>query len=136
MVFVIGQSAVCLGALTFRNFQFVAETHSGETKILIVAFNAAFDFGLKIICCRDSARFQRAGKCAGQSTGERRNDVIDRGGKRCSVFHAVIFCVAAMCPKMKRLRESFDVRIAERLFLLNQSDSGGMNKLTHRHLTI
>jgi len=111
IVFVICQSAVCLGALTFRNFQLVAETHSGETKILIVAFNAAFDFGLKIICCRDSARFQRAGKGAGQSTGERRNDVVDGGGERRNVFHAVIFCVAAMRPKMKGLRESFDVRL-------------------------
>jgi hypothetical protein len=132
---VVGQSAVRLKALSFRDFQLVAEFHGGETKILVVSFNAAFDFGLKIICCRDSARFQRAGKCAGQSTGERRNDVINGGGKGRSVFHAVIFCVAAVRPKMKWLRESFDVRVTERLFLLNQSDSGSMNKLTHRHLS-
>jgi hypothetical protein len=112
---VVGQSAVCLRAFAFRDFQFVAEFHSGETKILVVAFNAAFDLGLKIVCGGDSARFQRAGKCAGQSTGERRDDMIDGSGKRRSVFHAVIFCVAAMRPKMKRLRKSFDVRVAEGL---------------------
>jgi hypothetical protein len=111
MVLVVGERAVRLGALSFWNFQLVAEAHGCETKILVVAFDAALDLGLKIICCRDSARFQRAGKCAGQSTGERRNDVIDGGGKRRSVFHAVIFCVAAMRPKMKGLRESFDVRL-------------------------
>jgi len=37
---------------------------------------------------------------------------------------------------MKGLRESFDVRITEGPLLLNQPDSGNMNKLTHRHLSI
>ena len=69
MVFVIGQGTVRFGALSFRNFQLVAEAHGCETKVFVVSFNAALDLGLKIICCRDSARFQRAGKCAGQSTG-------------------------------------------------------------------
>jgi hypothetical protein len=131
----IGQGAVCLRALAFRNFQLVTETHGCETKILVVSFNAALDLGLKIICCRDSTRFQRAGKCAGQSTGERRNDVIDGGGKWSGVFHAVIFCVATMRPKTKGLRESFDVRVPERLLLLNQANFGRMNKLTHRYLS-
>jgi hypothetical protein len=135
IVFVIGQGAVRLRALAFRNFQLVAETHGCETKVFVVAFDAALNLGLKIICCRDSTRFQRAGKCAGQSTGERRNDVIDGSGKRCSVFHAVIFCVATMRPKMKGLRESFDVRVPERLLLLNQTNFGRMNKLTHRYLS-
>lgn len=131
----VRERAVRFGPLTFRDFQLVAETDSGDTEEFVVAFDAAFDFRFQIVCCRDSTRFQRAGKCAGQSTGERRDDVVDGSRKRGSVFHAVVLCVSAVHSKVQGLRESFDVRIPERSFPLNQADPGSVNKLTHRHLS-
>jgi hypothetical protein len=49
IAFVVGQGADRLGALAFRNFQFVAEAHGGETKILVVSFDTSFDFGFQIV---------------------------------------------------------------------------------------
>jgi hypothetical protein len=46
----------------------VVKLNCREAKQLAVGFDAAFDVGFEIICCGDSTRFQRAGKCAGQST--------------------------------------------------------------------
>jgi hypothetical protein len=131
MVLVVRQGAVGLGTFPLRNSQLVAEIDGGDAKEFVVAFDAAFDIGFQIICCGDSARFQRAGKCAGQSTSERGDDMVDGGGKRRGVFHAVIFGVAAMHAKMKRLRESLDVRVTERPFLLDQTDFGCVNNFTH-----
>jgi hypothetical protein len=131
---VVGQGAIRLGALSLRDFQLVSEADGGDAKEFVVAFDAAFDVGFQIICCGDSARFQRAGKCAGQSTSERGDDVVDGGGKRRGVFHAVIFGVPAVHAKMKWLRKSFNVRFTERPFLLDQTDFCGMNKFTHGFL--
>ena len=130
----VGQGAIRFWALALWNFQFVAETYGGETKEFVVAFDAAFNIGFQIICCGDSARFQRAGKCAGQSTGERGDDVVNGGGKRRGVFNAVIFGVAAVDAKMKRLREALDVRVTEWPFFLDQADFCGMNQFTHECL--
>jgi hypothetical protein len=128
---VVGQGAIRFWALALWNFQFVAETDGGETKEFVIALDAAFDIGFQIICCGDSARFQRAGKCAGQSTGERGDDVVNGRGKRRSIFNAIIFGVAAVDAKMKRLREALDVRVTERPFLLDQTDFGCVNNFTH-----
>jgi hypothetical protein len=124
---VVGQGAIRFWALALWDFELVAETDGGEAKELVVAFDAAFDIGFQIVCCGDSARFQRTGKCAGQSTGERGDDVVNGGGKRRGVFNAVIFGVPAVDAKMKRLGEALDVRIAKRPFLLDQTDFCGMN---------
>ena len=134
MVFVVCQGTLSLWTFSFGDFQFVAKTDGGEAKILVVAFDASLDLGFEIIGCGDSARFQRAGKSAGQSTGKRGNNVIHRGGKRRGVLYAVILSVAAMHSKMQRLREAFNVRVAEGPFFLNQTNPGGMNKFTHERL--
>jgi hypothetical protein len=63
--------AVGFGALSLGNFHVISQLHCRNSEQLIVRFNSSFDIGLQVVCCRDSARFQRAGKCAGQSTGER-----------------------------------------------------------------
>jgi hypothetical protein len=131
---VAGQGAVRFGALALRDFELVAETDGGEAKELVVAFDAALNIGFQIVCSWDSARFQRAGKCAGQSTGERGDDVVNGSGKRRGVFNAVIFGVATVDAKMKRLGEALDVRIATRPFLLDQTDFCGMNQFTHECL--
>jgi hypothetical protein len=119
MVFVIGEGAIGFRALALRDFKFIPEADGSNAKELVVAFDAAFDFRLEIVCCGDSTRFQRAGKCAGQSTGERRDNVVDGSGKRGGVFHAVVFCVTSVHPKMKGFGETFDVRVAEGPFLLD-----------------
>jgi hypothetical protein len=49
IVFVVGQGAVRLRALSSRDFQFIAEAHGYEAKILIVSLNAALDFGFQIV---------------------------------------------------------------------------------------
>src|SRR5713226_1675096 len=134
MVLVVGQCAIRLWTFSLRNLKFVSETDGGNAKELVVAFDAAFDLGFQIVCCGDSARFQRAGKCAGQSTGERGDNVVDGGGKRRSVFHAVISGVAAVHAKMKWLRESLDVGVPERSFFLDQTDFGCVNNFTHESL--
>ena len=67
--FVIGKGAVGFRFFAGGDFEMVVKFDGGKTKEFAVGFDAAFDVGFKIICCRDSTRFQRAGKCAGQSTG-------------------------------------------------------------------
>jgi hypothetical protein len=134
-VFVMRKSAVGFGALAFRNFQFVAKVYGGDAEEIVIRFDAAFDFGFEMICSRDSARFQRAGKCAGQSTGEGGDDVIDCGGQRGRVLHPVVLGVAAMRAKVQWLRKSLDVSIAKRAFLLDQADFRGMNHFAHIHLS-
>jgi hypothetical protein len=71
IVFVMRKRAVGFGALSLGNFHVISQLHCRNSEQLIVRFNSSFDIGLQVVCCRDSARFQRAGKCAGQSTGER-----------------------------------------------------------------
>jgi hypothetical protein len=125
------EGAVGFGAFAFRDFQLVAQVYGGDAKAFVIGFDAAFDVGFEVVGCGDSTRFQRAGKCAGQSTGEGGDDVIDRRGHRLAVFHAVILGVAAVRAEMQRLFESFDVRVAEGPFLLHQPDSRRMNDFAH-----
>ena len=125
------EGAIGFGAFAFGDFQFVAQVHGGDAEEFVIGFDAAFDVGFEMIGCGDSARFQRAGKCAGQSTGEGGDDVIDGGGHRLAVFHAVILGVAAVRAEMQRLFKPFDVCVAEGALLLHQADSSGMNHFSH-----
>jgi hypothetical protein len=70
VVFMVGQCAICFGALALWNFQFVAQIDRGDAEEFFLGLDAAFDFCFQLVCCGDSARFQRACKCAGQSTGQ------------------------------------------------------------------
>jgi hypothetical protein len=127
----MSEGAVGFGAFAFGDFQFVAQVYGGDAEEFVIGFDAAFDVGFEMVCCGDSARFQRAGKCAGQSTSEGRDNVIDGGRHRLAIFHAVILGVAAVRAEMQRLFESFDVRVAEGALLLHQPDSRGMNDFAH-----
>jgi hypothetical protein len=127
----MSEGAVGFGALAFGDFQFVAQVYGGDAKEFVIGFDAAFDVGFEMICSGDSARFQRAGKCAGQSTSERGDDVIDGRGHRLGVFHAVILGVAAVRAELQRLLETFNVRLAKGTLLLHQPDSRGMNDFAH-----
>jgi hypothetical protein len=85
-----------------------------------------------MICCGDSARFQRAGKCAGQSTGKPGDDVIHSRRQRLHfLFHAIKSRVTPVHPEMQWFLEAFDVRLAKWPFLLHQTDSRRMNNFTH-----
>jgi hypothetical protein len=132
IVFVKRERAVGLGTLSLGNFHAISQLHCCDSEQLIVRFNSSFDVGFQVVCCRDSARFQRAGKCAGQSTGECGNDVVNSSWERFRVFHAIILRVAPMRPKMQRLRKSLDVRFPKRPFLLYQPDFRCVNDITHR----
>ena len=132
VVLVMGQSAVGFGAFAFRDFQFVAQVHGRDAEEFVIGFDAAFDVGFEVIGCGDSTRFQRAGKCAGQSTGERGNDVINRRRQRFRVLYAVILRVAPVRAELQRLREALDMRLPKRPFLLNQPDFRRVNDFTHR----
>jgi len=65
------EGAVGFGAFAFWDFQFVTQFHGSDAEEFIIGFDAAFDVGFEVVGCGNSARFQRAGKCAGQSTGQR-----------------------------------------------------------------
>ncbi len=68
---VLLERAVELRALTMRDLHPVAQLHRRDAEQFLFAFNAALDVGLEVVLRGDSARFQRAGKCARESTGER-----------------------------------------------------------------
>jgi len=135
-ILVVRESAIGFGAFTFWNFQFVPKIYCGDAEEFVIRFDAPFHVRFQMICCVDSARFQRAGKCAGQSTGERRDDVVDCGRQRCGVFHAVIFGISAMRAELQWLRESLDVRFAKRPLFLYQANSRRMNHFAHKHLPV
>jgi hypothetical protein len=134
MVFMVGQCAIRFRALAFRNFQFVAQIYGGDAKQFFLSLDATLDFGFQMVCCGDSARFQRAGKCAGQSTSQGGDDVIDGGRQRRDVLHAVILGVSAVRAEVQRLLKSLDVRVAERTLLLNQPDARGVNDFAHERV--
>jgi hypothetical protein len=118
VVLVSGKGTVRFGFLSFGDFQAIAKLYSSETKHFAFRFDASFHVGFQIVSSGDSTRFQRAGKCAGQSTSEGGDNVVDRGGHGRGGFYAVVFCVTAMHAEFQRFVEAFDVRFAKRpLFL-------------------
>jgi hypothetical protein len=130
----VSQCAIRFRALAFWNFQFVAQIHRGDAEEFFLGLDAALDFGFQLVCCGDSARFQRACKCAGQSTGQGGDDVIDRGRQRRHVFYTVIIRVSAVHAEVQRLLESFNVRFAERPLFLHQPDARRVNDFAHECL--
>jgi hypothetical protein len=132
IVFVMRERAVSFGALSLGNFHVISQLYCCNSEQLIVRFNSSFDIGFQVVCCGDSARFQRAGKCAGQSTGKRGNDVVNGGRERFCVLHAVILRVAPVRAELQRLCEALDMRFPKRSFLLNQPDFRSVNDFTHR----
>jgi hypothetical protein len=132
IVFVMRKRAVGLGALSFGNFHVIPQLHCRNSKQLIVRFNSSFDIGFQVVCCGDSARFQRAGKCAGQSTSKRGNDVVNCCRQGFRVLYAVILRIAPVGAELQRLREALDMRLPKRPFLLNQPDFRRVNDFTHR----
>ncbi len=73
------QSAVGVSALAGGNGEAILDLDCADAEDLAVAYDLTFNGGLEIILCGDSARFQRAGQGAGQSTSQRRQQVIHRG---------------------------------------------------------
>ena len=132
----VRQRPLCFGALALWDFQLVAQADGGDAEKFVVGFDAAFDVRFQMIRCGDSARFQRAGERAGQSTRERGNDVIDGRWQRRRVLHSIIFRVAAVRAELQRLLEPFDVCVAKRPLLLHQADSRGVNHFAHERLLI
>ncbi len=59
------ESAIRFRALALWNLQFVVQLYPCDAKEVVVSFDSAFDFSFQVVCCGDSARFQRTGKCAG-----------------------------------------------------------------------
>jgi hypothetical protein len=118
IVFVKCERAVGLRSFAPRYFQAIFQVHRRDSEQLIVRFNSPFNIGFQVVCCGDSARFQRAGKCAGQSTGESGNDVVNCGRQRFRVLHAVILRVSAVRTELQRFREALDMRFPKRPFLL------------------
>jgi hypothetical protein len=125
------ERTVGFGALAFGYFQAVAQVDRRDSEQLIVRFNSSLDIGFQVVCCGDSARFQRAGKCAGQSTSQSRNDVVNCRRDRFRVFYAIILCVSTVRSKMQWLREALDMRFSKGSFLLHQPDFRRVNDFTH-----
>ena len=70
VVLVMREGPIRLGALASRDSQLVPKFDRGDAEEFFVSFDSSFDLSFQMICRGDSARFQRAGQCAGQSTGE------------------------------------------------------------------
>lgn len=130
----VSQCAIRLCALAFWNFQFVAQVHSGNAEEFFLGLDAALDFGFQLVFCWDSARFQRAGKCAGQSTAQGGNDVIDSCRQWRSILYAIILRTTTVRAEVQRLLESFNVRVAEWTLLLHQPDARRVNEFAHDDL--
>jgi hypothetical protein len=130
----VGQCAIRFRAFALWNFQFVAQIHGGDAKEFFLGLDAALDFGFQLVFRWDSARFQRAGKCAGQSTGQGRDHMIDRSRQGRSVLYAVILRITTVRAEVQRLLESFNVRVAEGPFFLHQADARGVNDFPHDDL--
>ncbi len=73
------QRAVGFGALPVRNSEAVTHAHGSNAKMLLCALDAALHVRNEVVLSGDSARFQRAGKCAGQSTRKSGDYVVNRG---------------------------------------------------------
>jgi hypothetical protein len=119
IVFMMRKRAVGLGSFSLGNFHVIPQLHCCNSEQLIVRFNSPFDIGFQVVCCGDSARFQRAGKCAGQSTGKRGNDVVNCGRQRFRILYAVILRVAPVGAELQRLGEALDMRLPKRPFFLD-----------------
>lgn len=128
------EGAIGLASLAFRDLQPVVKLNRGDAEEFFVCLNTAFDVGLEMICCRNSARLQRAGECAGESTSKPGDDVIDRGRHGRGILHAVILGVTAVGAELQRLFEPFDMSFPQRPLLLHQADSRGMNDFSHDSL--
>jgi hypothetical protein len=70
VVFVVSESSFGFRLFSLGNFQVIFETYSRDAEDFSIFFDAPFHIRFQFIRCGDSARFQRAGKCAGQSTGK------------------------------------------------------------------
>ena len=119
--------AVSLGALALRNFKAITQLHVGDAKQFFFPFDAAFNVGFEVILRRDSARFQRAGQRARQSTAKRREQMINCRGQNLLWLQLVKRGVTAVEAEAQRLRKPFDVRLAQRPLLLNNLDFRGVN---------
>ena len=131
VVFVVRESSFGFRLFSLGDFQVILETYSRDAEDFSIFFDAPFDIRFQFIRCGDSARFQRAGKCAGQSTGERGDDVVNCCRQRRRVLHPIKSCVASMRPKLQRLRESFNMSLSQRPLLLNQADFCRVNDFAH-----
>ena len=70
VVLVVRESSFGFCLFSLGNFQVIFEIYGRDAEDFSIFFDAPFDIRFQFIRCRDSARFQRAGKCAGQSTGK------------------------------------------------------------------
>lgn len=127
----VGEGAIGLCAAPHGNFQTIAQVDAINEEDFLFRPDLGLDLGHQVVLAGDSARFQRAGKCAGQSTGETGDDVIDGRGQRLGRRRIIKCRIAPVHAKLQRLSESFDVRRAVRAFLLLDTYPRGVNDLSH-----
>lgn len=134
VAFVNGECAVGFGPLPVRYFQLVAQLDGGDANQLFFGFDAPFDFGFQIVGGGDSARFQRAGQCAGQSTGQCRKQVVDGGRQRLGRLDLVERRIAGMHAKAQRFCKTFDVRFPQRALPLHNVNPCPVYDFAHVNL--
>ena len=81
-VFVVRERSLRFRLFALGDFYAIPETDGRDAEEFSVFFDAPFDIRFQFVRCGDSARFQRAGKRAGQSTGEAGDDVVNRCRER------------------------------------------------------
>lgn len=81
--FVVRESSFGFRLFSLGDFHAIPEIDGRDAEELPIFFDASFDIRFQFVRGGDSTRFQRAGKCAGQSTGEAGDDVVNGCRKRC-----------------------------------------------------
>jgi hypothetical protein len=128
------ERAVGFSALSGRDLELVPQLDGRDANEFFLRFNAARDFGLQMVSGGDSARFQRAGQSAGQSTGECRKQVVNRRRQWFRRLNSVKRPIATMHAKAQRLRKAFDVGLPQRPLFLHNANSCCVHDLAHMTL--
>lgn len=100
---------------------------------VIATLNVPANLATQLSVRRDLARYQRATIGAGQSTGDRGDQIIDRRGVRFPEIiriHAVVFGDSAMNAEYHRLRLANDVCVANRSLASHDPGAGDVG-VTH-----
>ena len=126
------QRPLGLSLLILRHPHMIGDPDFGDLDGLVDGADIPFDRRVEVIGVgADLARFQRAGKGAGQSTRHRRDHVVER--RRVFAFggESVEFGYAPVDAIVKRLLEILNEGPAKRRLVLHDLDVAGMHNVCH-----
>lgn len=124
--------APCGLFLPFRDSEPVSDVDPADDEDVVLLLDLPGGFCQEAVGGRrDLARFQRAAKGTGQSTGGCGDDVVERGGVLDIGLDAVVFGDGSMDAEADVLIPTGQVGEAERAFLLFDADVGAIDDISH-----